>query len=206
MKSRFLLVLTTLASLAALALPSSAAQKTFEADYTAGGTLVVKQAGQPATADTGALVCSPSGQTLNVGGGCVSFGPGPDFASVEVLDAVMAHNVAFQVCIDNNHDGACISPDRGPCADQIFFSHNDDGLFFNPLGPLPVKHKDGCPGGVWDGYVVFLCTGAHTTGGTAHNHAATRGSILTQTVPGTGFGNFCGGSPQDPSNKTYVVD
>jgi len=204
MRSRVLLVLTVLASGAALALPSSAAQGTYAAEYSAPGTLVVKQAGQPPAADTGVLVCSRSQQTLSVGGGCVSFGPGPDFASVVMLDAVMAHDVAFQVCIDNNHDGACVSPDRGPCADQIFFSHNDEGQFFNPLGPLPVKHKDGCPGGVWDGYVVFLCTGAHAAG-TTHNHAATRGSILTRTGPGTGFGTFCGGSTQDPSNKSYVV-
>ena len=203
MRSRLLLIVATVATGASLALPSSAAQGRYSAEYTGSGTFVVKQGGQPPLVDDGVLLCSPA-QGTGVGGGCVEFGPGPDIASVGVTDGTQGQHVAFQVCIDNDHSGTCVSPDNGPCADQIFFSHADDGNIFNPLGPLPVKHKDGCPGGVWDGYVVFLCTGVHDSGG-AHSHPATKGTITTLNMPGTGFGNFCGGTPQDPSNKRYVV-
>lgn len=205
MRSRLVLMLTAAASVVSLVSPGHAAQGVERTTYTGGGALVAKQSGQAPVADTGLLTCSAStGQ--GIGGGCVSFGSDPLApASVQVLDAVTADHVAFQVCLDNNGDGACVSPDRGPCADQIFFSHNDEGLFFNPLGPLPSTFKAGCPGGPWRGYVVFLCTGAHEAGGGSHAHPATEGSITVLPVPGSGFGNFCGGSTQDPSNKRYIV-
>lgn len=205
MRTRLLVLVTAVVSCASLALPASAAQggPTFDSSYGLPGTFVLKQANQPPIADEGAMVCSPS-RAVGVGGGCVSFGLAPDASSVEVLDAVQAHNVAFQVCIDNNGDGRCVSPDKGECPDQIFFSHDDEGRFFNPLGGLPTHHLPGCPGGVWDGYVVFLCTGVHNAG-TAHSHQVTAGTISTRNFPGTGFGNFCGGTPQDPTNKAYVV-
>lgn len=203
MRSRLALVLTALATCASLASPSSAAQRwTPEAVYTGSGTVVVKRAGAPPIADEGALVCNASNAT-GIGGGCVSFGPGIDVGAVRVDDMTSGTEVAFQVCIDNNGDGRCVSPDSGSCADQIFFSHDDRGNFFNPLGPLPVQHKQGCPGGLWDGYIVFLCTGAHDAAG-VHSHPATAGSI-TLAASGTGFGTFCGGPPSDPTNKPYVV-
>jgi len=210
-KSRLLIALTACAALASLATPGSAAQRVREAQYIGGGTVVVKEQGQSPAADEGVLVCSATGG-LSVGGGCVSFGAFPQSSSVLVQDNVSGNEVAFQVCIDNNGDGACISPDEGPCADEIFFSHDDEGVFFNPLGPLPTKAKAGCPGGVWDGYVVFLCNGVHADGGgtsggggSGHSHPATNGSIIQLDTPGSGFGTFCGGSRQDPSNKRYVV-
>jgi hypothetical protein len=206
------MVLTGIAAAVSLALfttPGQAAQGIREVQYTGGGTVVVKQSGQSPAADEGVLVCSSTGG-MSVGGGCLSFGTNPLASSVLVQDNVSGTQVAFQVCIDNNHDGRCVSPDEGPCADQIFFSHNDEGLFFNPLGPLPIKPKDGCPGGVWNGYVVFLCNGVHAAGndgssGTNHSHPATAGHMIQLDTPGSGFGNFCGGSRQDPSNKQYVV-
>lgn len=209
MKSRLLVVLTACAALASLATPGSAGPQVREAQYLGGGTVVVKEQGQSPAADEGVLVCSATGG-MSVGGGCVSFGAFPQMSSVLVQDNVSGRDVAFQVCIDNNGDGACVSPDEGPCADQIFFSHSDEGIFFNPLGPLPTKPKDGCPGGVWNGYVVFLCNGVHGggasgAGGADHSHPATSGSIIQLDTPGSGFGNFCGGSRQDPSNKRYVV-
>lgn len=203
MKSRLLLGLTVFATCASLAAPSSAERWTPEAVYTGSGTVVVKQGQRPPLLDEGALVCRP-GQGTGVGGGCVSFGHDPNASSVAVHDATAGPDVAFQVCIDNNGDGRCVSPDFSACADQIFFSHDDEGNFFNPLGTLPISHKAGCPGGVWDGYVVFLCTGVHDAAG-AHSHPATTGSILTANTPGSGFGTFCGGTKSDPTNKAYVV-
>jgi hypothetical protein len=194
---------TALAACASLAVPSSAARYVPVATYTGAGTVVVKQAGAAPAADEGALVCVPN-QARGVGGGCISFGTGINTGGVQVDDAENGRTVAFQVCIDNNGDGRCVSPDPTPCGDQIFFSHDDAGNFFNPLGPLPIRHRDGCPGGRWDGYIVFVCTGAHTVDGTAHNHGATTGTI--SAVPtGTGFGTFCGGTPAQPTNKPYVV-
>ena len=213
MKSRLLIVLTGCAAAATLVsfmTPGSAAQGIREVQYTGGGTVVLKQQGQSPAADEGVLVCSATGG-MGVGGGCVSFGTIPQSSSVAVQDNVSGNEVAFQVCIDNNGDGRCVSPDEGPCADEIFFSHNDEGQFFNPLGPLPTRPKDGCPGGVWNGYVVFLCNGVHGggavsgTGSPDHSHPATQGHIIQLDTPGSGFGNFCGGSRQDPSNKVYVV-
>ena len=205
MRSRLVLMLTAAASVVSLVVPSHAGQGGVrETAYTGGGAAVVKQTGQAPIADTGLLTCSAT-TGEGIGGGCVSFGFDPFNTSVQVLDAVNADHVAFQVCIDNDGNGICRSPDNGPCADQIFFSHNDEGQFFNPLGPLPIKFKDGCPGGPWRGYVVFLCTGAHEAGGSSHAHPATKGNITVAPVPGTGFGNFCGGTTQDPSNKTYLV-
>lgn len=213
MKSRLTIVLTgcvAALSLGLLATPGSAAQGIREVQYTGGGTVVVKESGQAPLADEGVLVCSRTGG-MGVGGGCVSFGTMLERSSVLVQDNAGGLEVAFQVCLDNNGDGACVSPDEGPCADQIFFSHDDRGDFFNPLGPLPISPKQGCPGGVWKGYVVFLCNGVHAGGNdgasgvSAHNHPATQGQIVQLDTPGSGFGTFCGGSTQDPSNKRYVV-
>lgn len=203
MRSRLLVVLAALAAGVSLAAPGSAAPPwTPEAQYTLAGTVVVKQANEAPIADEGVLVCRP-GQGMGVGGGCISFGAGPGFDSVRVVDAQNDHQVAFQVCIDNNGDGVCVSPDNGPCADQVFFSHADDGAIFNPLGPLPTRHSQECPGGVWDGYVVFLCNGVHDAG-RAHTHPATTGSIML-SGDGSGFGNFCGGTPVEPTRKRYAV-
>ena len=205
MKSRLLLALVAFTGVAMVASPSSAQHNrwTPEAVYSGGGTVVVKQNGQAPLADEGALVCRPNAWS-GVGGGCVSFGQWIDKSSVGVYDTTFGTSVPFQVCIDNNGDGACVSPDKGACADQIFFSHDDRGNNFNPLGPLPTGFQSGCPGGAWHGYVVFVCNGVHDAGG-GHSHPATTGSILTLNTPGTGFGTFCGGVPQDPSNKRYVV-
>lgn len=205
MKSRLMLGLAAFAALAMTAAPSSAQHQRFtpEAQYTGGGAVVVKQNGRPPLADEGALVCRPNAFS-GIGGGCVSFGAWPGASAVSVQDVVNGRSVPFQVCIDNNGDGACVSPDEGACADQIFFSHDDRGTNHNPLGPLPTGFASGCPGGAWHGYVVFICNGVHDAGG-AHSHPATTGSILTLNTAGTGFGTFCGGPPQDPSNKRYVV-
>ncbi len=204
---RTIMAVAAFATLASFVGPSHAASEVRQASYTASGTVVVKNAGEPAAVDDGVLTCN--GVTgVGIGGGCVSFSPQPDPA-VGVTDDVSGTQVAFQVCLDNNGDSACVSPDFGPCADEIFFSHDDGGRFFNPLGPLPPNFKAGCPGGPWPGYVVFLCTAVHvaangSTAGSPHTHPATEGTIVTTTT-GTGFGNFCGGSPQNASNKRYLV-
>jgi hypothetical protein len=203
------IAIAALATLASLVSSSQAQGNVERAGYTVSGTVVVKQAGQPAPADDGVLTCSIT-SGAGVGGACVSFGHDPGGAAVGVTDDVAGTQVAFQVCLDNDGDGACVSPGIGPCADEIFFSHDDRGAFFNPLGPLPPDFKFGCPGGPWRGYVVFLCAGVHTTpngtagGGSPHQHFASQGTVVV-TTGGSGFGNFCGGSQQSPSNKRYVL-
>lgn len=211
MKSRMLVLLTALAAAASFAAPSSADhEQVYEATYAGGGTAVVKETGRPPAADEGVLACAPGG-SLSLGGGCVAFGKDPDLTSVLVNDVTAGTDVAFQVCLDNNGDGRCVSPDEGPCADQIFFSHDDGGRFFNPLGPLPTAFAPGCRGGEWHGYVVFLCEGAHVagadgTGGVTHAHPVVHGTISTLNGwKGTGYGTFCGGSRENQSSKQYVV-
>ncbi len=180
-------------------------------NYVTGGTAVAKQSGQPPAADSGALACNAADGS-GVGGACVPFGPGD---SVLVNDTANGTGVAFQVCLDNDGDGVCTSPDVSqPCPDQIFFSHDDAGNFFNPLGPLPPSFLPGCPGGAWPGYVVFICQGAHVAGAASpispiadasgHVHPATTGTA-SLTTGGTGFGTFCGGAKQAPSRKAYIV-
>ena len=100
----------------------------------------------------------------------------------------------------------CGGPRTGAdgCADEIFFSHNDAGHFFNPLGPLPQGFKPGCPGGPFPGYIVFICDGVHAVQGQPpHAHIAPKGEI-TLTTGGTGFGDFCGGTEETPP-KPYSV-
>jgi hypothetical protein len=204
-KSRSILLLA-LGALATWALPSPAEPQVREAAFTVGGTAVVKQAGQPPVVDRGVMTCSrTTGE--GIGGACLSFPGGPVDpipGFVAVNDAVAGPAVAFQVCVDNDGDGRCITPKQGrPCDDDVFFSHDDRGTFFNPLGPLPPYFRQGCPGGPWRGYVVFICNGVHDAGG-AHSHPATRG-VAVLTPSGQGFGNFCGGTPQAPSDKLYLL-
>ena len=204
MRHRGLLVLSVLSAIVHTG--TGHAAEIVEASYTAGGTAVVKQAGQPRAADEGVMACSATtGQ--GIGGACISFGHKD---SILVTDAVAGRDVAFQVCIDNNGDGRCVSPsfDR-QCPDQIFFSHEDGGRFFNPLGPLPTSWKDGCPGGPFKGYVIFICNGVHEGAASGaseppHVHPASTGTAML-TGEGTGFGNFCGGAEQSPSDKGYTI-
>ena len=172
------------------------------ASYTGAGITVVKEApGAEPTIDNGGVVCDASTGD-GVGGACVDFGGG-----VSVVDGLGGEEVAFQVCIDNNGDGICAGGGRdgavNPCGDLQFFSHSDDGRFFNPLGPLPSSFKTGCPGGAWNGYIVFLCEGVHNDGHALHVHPATSGTVTTATT-GEGFGDFCGGGV-DAAPKRYEV-
>ena len=182
---RSLIVLVVLTAFAAPALAGS---------YVSGGTFVVKtQFGT--LVDNGGVVCHGT-DGGGIGGGCLPF-PGADGrgAFVRVADASAGDAVAFQVCIDNNGDGICGGPAgaQGPCFDQIFFSHDDEGRFFNALGPLPTSFLEGCAvNGGFPGYVVLLCTGAHEVGGAAHSHTLTQGTIGFAST-GSGYGSFCGG-------------
>ena len=160
--------------------------------YTAGGTFVVRtQFGS--LVDDGGVVCQGSAGD-GIGGGCLPFPTDGREGYVGVFDDSQGKEVAFQVCLDNNGDGVCGGPGRadGTCGDEIFFSHSDDGRFFNPLGPLPTTFQRGCGDGAFPGYVVLLCTGAHEVDGSAHTHAVTQGRIELRPT-GSGYGNFCGG-------------
>lgn len=170
--------------------------------YAQGGSTIVVRADGQAIVDNGGVICNSTGPS--VGGGCVDFAslePGTNGGGVGVDDAENGENVAFQVCIDNNGDGICGGPQGNSklaCGDDQFFSHSDDGRFFNPLGPLPGSFRRGCPGSEWNGYVVFLCTGVHEVPDSAgapsapHAHSASNGVIRT-THDAEGYGNFCGG-------------
>ena len=183
------------AAVTALAPPASADSAT----YVSGGTVVTRVAGQPVV-DQGFVVCN-DGANAGIGGFCVGFGGGD---SVHVLDQVAGENVAFQACIDNNGDGLCTTPDFGACADVTFFSHDDDGSFKNPVGPMPTGFAPGCSGG-FPGYVVFLCEGAHATGIDPHTHTAGAGTGSV-TSGGEGSGSFCGGTAIAQSRKPYVSE
>lgn len=177
--------------------------------------------------DSGVITCMKAKPVPSIGGGCVPFGVGN---SILVTDMNAGLEVAYQVCLDNNGDGSCslttpaarvaagacvvvgtsttcereaadIGLPSGPCDDELFFSHSDDGAFHNPLGPLPTDFKDGCPGGSWRGYVVILCEGVHATAA-PHVHPVVAGSI-TATTGGTGYGTFCGAP--GPQAKLYQV-
>ena len=170
--------------------------------YVAGGTAVVRDGGATLV-DSGGMSCENA--TGNGGGGlCLPFGDGEP--AVALHDDVNGEEVAFQVCIDNDGDGVCVSPDTSsPCPDQVFFSHNGAGEFFNPVGPLPTGFLDGCPGGPWRGYVVFVCEGVHRApDGSTHEHPATSGTG-TVTTGGEGNGDFCGGTAPQPTRKPYVL-
>lgn len=185
MHKRFLYGLLMIMFTAASALAGS---------YVGGGTFVVKtQFGT--ILDNGGVVCHGTNGG-GVGGGCLPF---PSAASreggfVRVMDGSAGAAVAFQVCIDNNGDGLCGGPlQEGPCNDQIFFSHNDEGRFFNALGPLPTTFLRGCEeNGGHKGYVVLLCQGAHEVNGSSHTHTLSQGSIGLADK-GEGYGDFCGG-------------
>lgn len=208
-RMRMIAAFTALLALSALALGNAQAADV----YVGGGTVVFKQEGQAPAADKGTLVCSSSG--VSVGGGCIPFGGG---GFVAVTDLINGTNVAFQVCIDASGDGVCTdgkTAAAGQCNDIVFFSHDDEGLFHNPIGPLPGAMPTGCgQSAPWQGYVVFLCEGVHATGGPStgapgggHAHGATLGTIATtsSTSP-SGFGNFCGtGGGREPVSKPYVV-
>ena len=196
-----------------LAWAMTTAQAAPTTSYVGAGVTVVRAGGQ-AVIDNGGVICRASGPSI--GGGCVDFpAPGTDGAGVQVVDADLGLDVAFQVCIDNNGDGICGGP-QGlgslECGDDIFFSHSDDGAFFNAVGPLPGSFRRGCPGGDWNGYVVMMCSGVHAvTGDDAHAHEATQGVIST-TFGAKGFGDFCGGgggptgTPNPVVAKAYIVE
>lgn len=218
-RTRKVVILTVVSMMCSLAIiagtPASANV------YLGGGTVVFKREGSAPDADKGVTVCHED-SGLGIGGGCLPFPPGQDGAvAVSGLLGdglnIESPNVAFQVCIDNNGDGKCVSggPDTPePCSDDVFFSHNDKGDFFNPLGPLPTSLKDGCnPETGWKGYVVFICEGVHVVRdagpnapGVAHAHPTTIGTIhLAQTGFGAGLGDFCGGTLEQVVEKGYVV-
>ena len=164
-------------------------------EYVAGGTTVVQDGnGFGNLLDAGGVVCVKRGTGPSVGGGCVPFGHGSSIGVSD--DALGTTDVAFQVCLDNDGDGFCaFAPGAGGCADDVYFSHDSSGAFHNPLGPLPTGFRSGCPGGPWQGYVVFLCQGVHVTNvltGVGHVHAAVHGTITPTTAAGSGFGDFCG--------------
>ncbi|HEX9695143.1 MAG TPA: hypothetical protein VGB64_02375 [Actinomycetota bacterium] len=176
-----------------------------------GGTVVAKEQGAGPAVDNGTLVCEP-GTGIGTGGACLDFTLG---GFVEVLDALNGHNVAFQVCIDNDGDGICVDDkfNSSPCADRMFFSHDDAGFFHNPLGPLPTSMSCGPTASGWNGYVVFLCEGVHVTsngstgGGTPHAHETTVANVsATGPLPPSGYGDFCGtAGRQEPVRKPYTV-
>ena len=170
-----------------------------EGSYVAGATVVARD-GSVTTVDEGVVVCNDlSG--VGVGGFCVGFGGGD---SVALTDLAAGENVAFQVCVDNSGDGLCTSPEFGPCADVIAFSH-DDGHFYNPVGPLPTGFAPGCSGG-FPGYVVFICQGVHGTDlSPPHAHPATGGTGVV-TTGGEGSGDFCGGTRERKSGKPYLSE
>jgi hypothetical protein len=178
------------------------------AQYVGSHTVVIK--GLPTdTKDRGSVICNSDG--ASIGGGCIPFNPLVG-DSIRVDDDLAGTAVAFQVCIDNNGDGLCGGQREGPgafCADQLYYSHGDAGTFDNPLGPLPMTFRPGCPGG-FAGYVVFVCVGIHAVEGhPPHQHIAPKG-MITLTTGGTGVigdksvGDFCGGTVETPP-KPYTV-
>lgn len=172
-----------------------------EASYVAGGTAAVRNGGST-TLDEGVMTCTDVGGYRGAGGFCLPFGGGD---AVRVADQVAGENVAFQVCLDQNGDGACTSPDEAPsCPDVVVFSHDDNGAFFNPVGPLPTGFDPGCGYGAFPGYVVFLCEGVHADFTLLpHVHPATAGTA-TVTSGGEGLGTFCGADPGEaPVRKRY---
>ena len=178
--------------------------------YTGGGTFVAKTP-LGTVVDNGGAICQGTAGD-GIGGGCLPFpGEGRE-GFVGVMDDSAGKEVAFQVCIDNNGDGICGGPQNdGRCFDQIFFSHADDGKFFNPLGPLPTSFLSGCGAGAHNGYVVLLCSGEHVDATGPHTHAPRTGTI-SLTASGSGYGDFCGGgasggaaNPVNTVAKAYKV-
>ena len=177
------------------------AQAAGEGRYISAGVAVARADGNTPV-DNGAVVCD-DGNGVGVGGVCLPFGGGN---AISVVDDVLGEAVALQVCVDNNGDNVCTPNDPDPyCADDVVFSHDDDGSFYNPVGPVPTGFRPGCPGGGWNGYVVYLCDGAHAVSADVHAHPATTG-IATVTSGGEGLGTFCGGPSLigKPYYGTYV--
>lgn len=171
--------------------------------YVGGGTFVAKTS-FGTLLDNGGVVCENT-RGDGIGGGCLMFPEHRqfEFSFVEVRDAKADREVAFQVCIDNDGNGICGGPVLDPrCRDQIFFSHGDDGRFYNPLGPLPVSRLPGCEHGGFAGYVVLLCQGAHEVKGESHTHSVTHGTIQ-RAFEGSGYGNFCGGGASNGTNDGF---
>lgn len=206
-----------------------------DSTYLGAGTVVYKdyKDQDPTKVDHGVVVCHKATE-IGIGGGCIPTPQGPPFAvnAIEVTDFIGQpdHAIAFQVCIDLNGDGLCVSqgivpPDPtldeiaalctpskpgDPQIDLVYFSHDDLWNFFNPLGPLPPGSTK-CPPGLmkgpgFQGYIVFLCEGVHSPrDGAPHTHGATAGTIKGTTVPQTtGYGDFCGGL-KDQVIKQYQV-
>lgn len=173
--------------------------------YEGGGTVAVAKINGVTVIDNGGAICRPGG--ASTGGACVSFADatiGSDGRGqsvyLGVTDDAVGADVAFQVCVDNNGDGVCGGPSGAGferCGDDQFFSHDDEGKFHNPLGPLPNAFRQGCPGSsTHAGFVVFLCTGAHTVEGPdAHTHTVTDGTAATVVSDDStpNYGTFCGG-------------
>jgi hypothetical protein len=198
--------LAVAALLLAPAATSSAGAGPTTARYAGAGVAVVRADGSTPV-DNGFVACD-SGDGVGSGGACLPFGGGD---GVHVVDDARGEDVAFQVCVDNDGDGLCTSGNAAqPCGDDIVFSHDDAGNFFNPVGPVPAGFRSGCPGGPWRGYVVFLCEGAHASPqdpGATHAHPATTGTAAV-TSGAEGVGTFCGGSAASatrPAGKPYVV-
>ncbi len=204
-RSMHLRRLVTLACAMSLILIGLDAPVAVAATYNGGATVVVKPVGGEASVDVGTVVCRP-GTNSGTGGACVPFGTGN---AIRVNDIVAGSAVAFQVCIDNDGNGKCGGLPTVPnCFDRVFYSHNDAGTIFNPLGPLPTGFNAGCPGGKFKGYIVFLCQGVHIDGNIPHVHIA-RSGTATLVTGGTGFGNFCGPleafDPRFPPKTYYVL-
>ncbi|HVF74864.1 MAG TPA: hypothetical protein VM938_07430 [Acidimicrobiales bacterium] len=164
------------------------------ADTYVSGTTFVARGANTTAADIGLVQCSPT-PAPSTGGACIPWSGGG--GGIEVVDAVNGHDVAFQVCVDNDGDGFCGGlPLVAGCDDFIVFSHFDNGSFSNPLA-APTAFKSGCPGG-FRGWVVFLCQGAHVDT-TPHTHEVTTGTI-TAAGGGGPSGTFCG----TPLGKPYI--
>lgn len=201
MRGRFASALSLATLVVAGTLPSDAVTAAY---YEGGGTVAVAKINGVTVVDNGAAICRPGGSST--GGACVPFAEvGSDGRGgnvyLGVTDETYGKEVAFQVCIDNNGDGVCGGPDgvgTARCGDDQFFSHDEDGRFFNPLGPLPNTFRQGCPGSAAHaGYVVFLCTGVHSSDATGpHAHQADAGFAATVTKDDAtpAYGTFCGGS------------
>lgn len=177
-----------------------------EAAPYSGSAVVVTRSGGVTTVDNGAVVCDPATGS-GTGGACIPFAGGID--SIEVDDGVFHHSIAFVVCIDNNQDGFCGGQARSDaCLDAQYFSHRDDGGYDNPIGPLPTSLTGGSclTTGGFNGYVVFICRGAHDAP-SPHPHEANQGTVVG-TTGGTGPGDsnaidrFCGGFGTPPPSPT----
>lgn len=161
-------------------------------EYEGSSVVVVRDSDGNATfVDSGVFVCRPEPH-VSFGGACLPFAAGVN--AVEVVDEELGARVAFSVCVDNDGDGRCGAQDpAAPCQDFTARSHDDGGVFINPLGPLPTGFEPGCPGG-YPGYLVFVCSGVHDDETGSHAHRASRGTVSTASVPPgppTAGGNYC---------------